>query len=277
MTGRIFAIPAALMLAAALGGCGGNDDGDREPASAPQRTPSRVATTPSGATAAASVTPTPAPVRTATPAATATPSPTATPAVLTFDRADGGSGSKTADSSGPLGVVYARASFQQNAAANRLQATALVNIGVNEKPRGTAYIFNPFRVPGSGTIPVSVQISSDVAWRGVLAGNGAAGTRAAVSITMSVLEGSRTIATEVVHTEELRESALTIGGFDDVGSTPVDMDVSLVPGVYELRLTLTCDAASGLIGVVTHCVFGPSDTYDDGSVTWGPRTILFGQ
>jgi hypothetical protein len=97
-----------------------------------------------------------------------------------------------------------------------------------------------------------------------------------VRITLSVLDADdRVIATEEVHALEQRESVLTVGGFGDISRTDVDMQVALVPGVYELRLTLTCEAGSGLIGVATHCVYGPSDTYDDGFVAWEPRTILF--
>ena len=110
----------------------------------------------------------------------------------------------------------------------------------------------------------------------MLAGNGAAGTGAAVTITMSVLENGRVIATEPVHSMEQRESALTVGGFDDISRGDVDMQVAVVPGrVYELRLTATCDAFSGLIGVATHCVYGPSDLYEAGYIEWETRTILF--
>jgi hypothetical protein len=97
-----------------------------------------------------------------------------------------------------------------------------------------------------------------------------------VRITLSVLDADdRVIATEEVHALEQRESVLTVGGFGDISRTDVDMQVALVPGVYELRLTLTCEAGSGLIGAATHCIYGPSDTYDDGFVAWEPRTILF--
>ncbi|MEX2225924.1 MAG: hypothetical protein WEB52_05675 [Dehalococcoidia bacterium] len=110
----------------------------------------------------------------------------------------------------------------------------------------------------------------------MLAGNGAAGTGAAITITMSVLENGRVIATEPVYSMEQRESALTVGGFDDIGRNDVNMQVAVVPGrVYDLRLMATCDAFSGVFGVVTHCIFGPSDVYDDGYVEWGIRSILF--
>ena len=132
-------------------------------------------------------------------------------------------------------------------------------------------------MPGEGTTPITAQISTGVNWQGVLAGNGAGGTRAAVSIELSVIDDAdRVVATEPVHSVEHREAALTLGGFDDIGRTDIDMQVALLPGrVYELRLTVTCEAGSGFIGAATHCIFGPSDTYDDGFVAWEPRTILF--
>jgi hypothetical protein len=134
---------------------------------------------------------------------------------------------------------------------------------------------NNFRVPGEGSA-VTAQVSSDVSWKGVIAGNGAGGTGAAVTITLAVLEGERTVGSTVVHTREQREGALTLGGADDIGSDTANFQVVLVPGrVYTLRLTLTCEAFSGLIGAATHCVFGPSDLYDAGYVAWGTRSILF--
>ncbi len=32
-------------------------------------------------------------------------------------------------------------------------------------------------------------------------------------------------------------------------------------------------AATGLVSASTHCVFGPSDLYSDGSVHWGGFTV----
>jgi hypothetical protein len=134
---------------------------------------------------------------------------------------------------------------------------------------------NNFRAPGEGS-SVTAQVSSDVSWQGVLAGNGVAGTGASVTIRLSVTDGASTIASTVVHTMELRESALSAGGADDIGSDSASLTAILVPGrLYQLQLTVTCEATSGLIGAATHCIFGPSDTYDDGYVTWDRRTILF--
>jgi hypothetical protein len=52
--------------------------------------------------------------------------------------------------------------------------------------------------------------------------------------------------------------------------------LTVIPGhVYELRLTATCRAFSGLLGVATHYAFGPTDLYEPGYVEWETRSILF--
>jgi hypothetical protein len=269
---------AALILLAAAAApfaamaCGGDNDDAAQPTATVQQggadgggQPTRPADTS-----------TPGPSDTPEPTATSTPEPSPTPAELTFTVADGADGSNTPRSSGPLGIVYAEAGFGHDASANRIEAFALVNVGINEHPTGSAWIWNDFRAPGEGSAAIGAQISTDVIWKGVLAGNGAGGTSAAVTITLSVVEDGRTIVSEVVHTLEHRESVLTGGGFDDIGSAPADLQVSLVPGrLYQLRLTLTCASSSGLIGAATHCQFSDNDLYDDGYVDWGPRSILF--
>lgn len=219
---------------------------------------------------------TPAPSETPEPTATTTPVPTPTAAVLTFNMPDSGNGTKTAGSYGPFGIVYADSVYGVVPGQNRVHATAFVSVGINERPSASAWLSNLFRVPGDGNTPVNVQVSTGVNWQGILAGNGAGGTRAAVTITLSVLDADgRVVASEEVHALEHRESTLTLGGFGDIDRADVDLQVALLPGVHELRLTLTCEAGSGLIGVATHCIYGQSDTYDDGFVAWEPRTILF--
>jgi hypothetical protein len=177
---------------------------------------------------------------------------------------------------GPFGIRYADATAGWNPSENRIQVGAVVNVGINEHPSGSGWLINQFVVPGDGVTPITANISTTVSWKGVLAGNGAAGTGAAITIELAVLDAGRVIATEPVHSNELRASSLTVGGFGDIGAATVDMQVAVVPGrLYELRLTATCQAFSGLIGVATHCVFGAGDTYEDGYIDWGPRTILF--
>ena len=258
-------------------GCGSNDEGG-EGTATPGDASTAVADRSPGAGATRETGPEVTPATGDTPEAGATAVATATPAVkeLTFDRPDSGDGTKTDGSYGPLGIVYADSSAGVVLQQNRAQATAFVNVGINERPSASAWLVNLFRAPGEGAEPITAQISTGVNWQGILAGNGAGGTRAAVTISLSVLDGDRVVATEQVHALEHREAVLTIGGFDDIDRADVDMEVALVPGrVYQLRLTVTCDASSGIIGAATHCIYGPSDAYDDGFVAWEPRTILF--
>jgi hypothetical protein len=262
-------------------GCG-SGDGDGDSNAGEVQSPGVVSTAGGGdpsdggaSTATEEAGPSVTPELSATEEPTVAPA-TATPAELTFTTPQSGNGTKTAGSFGPFGIVYADSTFGVVLAQNRAQATAYVNVGINERPSASAWLVNLFRVPGEGTTPITVQISTGVNWQGILAGNGAGGTRAAVNISLSVLDGSRVVATEEVHSIEHRESVLTLGGFDDIDRADVDMQLALIPGrLYELRLTLTCEASSGFIGAATHCIYGPSDTYDAGFVAWEPRTILF--
>jgi hypothetical protein len=274
----LFLVTVAVAIAVMAVGCGSGDGDDGTPTSGTSRTveaggsPDGGAGTPPEAPSATPIGPS------ETPEPTSTTEPTATPTVaeVTFDRPDASGGTKTDASMGPLGIVYADSAYGALVGQNRAQASAWVNVGINERPSASAWLSNNFRVPGDGTTPVSVQISTGANWQGVLAGNGAGGTFAAVTITLSVLNGSTVVASEEVHSLEQREAALTVGGFGDIDRADVDMQVALAPGVYELRLTVTCNAGSGLLGAATHCIYGPSEVYDDGFVAWETRTILFG-
>ncbi len=304
LSGLIFSIAAALIAVSAAGCGGGSENAAGGTPTAGARTTVRgtptagartadTGTSPGsepsvppaesgpGATPAPSDTPsptsTPAPSNTPEPTETSTPTATPTISQLTFGYSHFGAGTKTDGSFGPFGIVYADSAYAVLVDQNRVQASAFVSVGINERPSASAWLVNQFSVPGEGTTPITAQISTGVNWQGVLAGNGAGGTRAAVRITLSLLdEDDRVLASEEVHVLEHRESVLTLGGFDDIDRADVDMEVALVPGrLYELRLTLTCEASSGFIGVATHCIYGPSETYDDGFVEWGPRTIQF--
>ncbi|MBI5289548.1 MAG: hypothetical protein HY873_11315 [Chloroflexi bacterium] len=284
----------ALLFVVVAGACGSGDD-DAQPtstsrpagtaasrspgstAAAGTRTPGETATPESTAPPAGS--PSATHTATFTPTPTPSPSPTAspTPAALTFEQPDGWDGTMSPPSTGPFGAVYAQSNIGYYIATpNRLHVWAAVNVGVNERPAATAWLYNRFTAPGEGAAPVTARISTGANWKGVLAGNGAAGTRAGVTITLSVLEDGKVLATKPVHALEQRESVLTVGGFRDAGRKDVEMEVSLLPGhEYELRLTATCEAVSGAIGVATSCVYGAKATLTDGYVDWGLRTIVF--
>ena len=270
---------AALVIAILAIGCGSGDGDDETPTAGAAQT--IEAGTPAGGggrqeTQPAGPSATPAPSETPAPTETTAPSATPTVSSVTFTMPDSSSGTKTAGSYGPLGIVYADSNFGAVVAQNRIHASAWVNVGINERPSASAWLSNNFRVPGDGTTPVTAQISTGVNWQGILAGNGAGGTFAGVTITLSVVDQTgQVVASEEVHALEQRESALTVGGFGDINRTDADMQVALPPGVYELRLTVTCEAGSGLIGAATHCIYGPAEVYDDGFVAWEPRTILF--
>ena len=149
-------------------------------------------------------------------------------------------------------------------------------VGSNEHPTATGWLERSFTVPSGLGASVEAQVSGDVDWTGVLAGNGIAGAGAGIDIVLKLMEGSRVVAQTTVHSNEKRETALSIGGFKDSGSGSPSLSASLLPGrSYILRLEAFCEATSGVVSASTHCVFGTSDLYDDGYVHWGGFTVLF--
>lgn len=260
---------SAILLAVLAIACGGSNDDETDPTpgNADGSAPSTAAQERPGSTTAPAATPTTAPP---------TVGPAPTPAEIVFSRAQGGNGTSSGRSTGLLGIVFADSGWNALPNNNRAQAFAFVTAGISEAPAASGWISNDFTAPETGGDSVTAQISADVRWQGVLAGNGLGGTLAAVNITLAVIEDGRAIASHVVHSNEIRESGLTLGGFDDVGSTGADFTANLVPGRrYHIQLRVDCEARSGFIAGITHCIFGPSDTYDEGFVEWTSLSILF--
>ena len=197
---------------------------------------------------------------------------------LNFDSPDSWDGTMTPPSKGPFEVVYAQSNIAYYLARpNRVEGWAVVNVGVNERPAASGWLYNTFTAPGAGATPITAQISTAANWKGVLSGNGAAGTRAGVTITLSVLEGGKVLATKPVRSLERSASALTAGGFEDEGRKEVEMEVSLLPGhEYELRLTARCEAVSGILPASASCVYGAREAGDKAFVEWEFRRISFG-
>ena len=97
-----------------------------------------------------------------------------------------------------------------------------------------------------------------------------------MTITLSVLEGGKVLATKPMRSLERSASALTAGGFDDEGRKEVELEVSLLTGhEYELRLTAKCEAASGLLPATASCVYGAREVGDKAFVEWEFRRITF--
>ena len=92
---------------------------------------------------------------------------------------------------------------------------------------------------------------------------------------LKLLDGNRVITQTTVHSREVRESALSVGGLTDNGSASPSLSATVVGGrAYTLRLEASCQATSGLLSATTHCIFGPSDIYADGYVHWGGFAVL---
>lgn len=225
-------------------------------------------------------TPTPTPAETQTPTITptATPTRTSTPAPVEIDMnlPSSGDGRVSGRNTGFLGIILADADYSYNTGNGRLQVSAWIpTAGSLEEPSATGWLDRPFTVPSSLGSNVEAQVSGEVDWSGVLAGNGAAGAGADVTIVIKLLEGSRVIAQTEVHSKEVRESALSVGGLTDAGRASPSLSGNVIGGRgYVLRLQATCNATSGLISTTTHCVFGQSDFYADGFVHWGGFTVL---
>ncbi|TAK57387.1 MAG: hypothetical protein EPO22_12355 [Dehalococcoidia bacterium] len=160
----------------------------------------------------------------------------------------------------------------------QVQVGTNINVGINETPYATGWVQNYFVAPDLGGATTRAHVSAAVNWKGVFAGNGVLGTKAAVDITLKVIDevSGSTLATREVHSKEIQESALTIGGFDDVGDATADFNADLVPGKqYMIRMEASCEARSGVLAASTWCVFGKSDAFDEGYVRWSELSITF--
>jgi hypothetical protein len=243
----------------------------------PVSTPVSPMTTPSSSSTPS---PTAPPAPTNTPSASATPMPTTpaptrtlppSPLLVPLPSASSGSGNASGRHTGVLGLVLAAAEHGLNTGNGRIQISAAIpTIGSLEHPVATAWLDRPFFVPPNLGSSVDAQVSGKVDWRGVLAGNGVAGAGAEVNIVLKLLDGTRVVAQTVVHTKEVREGALSVGGLADNGAASPTLSARVVGGrSYVLRLEASCEATSGLLGAVAHCIFGPSSTYGNGFVHWG--------
>jgi hypothetical protein len=265
----------AALLAAACGGSSSTATSVDPAASAVSSATSESTSTPKP--------PTDTPVRptqTPTPTATSTPTPTATPtpAVLTFSVADSGDGKASGKHKGLFGVVFSDGEFGYDLGRRQVQVSSSINVGISETPYANGWVENYFGAPDLGGGTTRAHVAGAVSWKGVLAGNGIAGTKAAVDITLKVIDDAsgRTVATKDVHSKEIQESALTLGGFDDVGDATADFNADLVPGkLYTIRLEANCEARSGLLAASTFCIFGKSDAFDQGYVRWSDLSITF--
>jgi hypothetical protein len=240
---------------------------ESSPSSAASPTPT------STPTASPTTAPTTAPTVAPTPVRTATPTPAPTP--MAFTTAQGGGATTSGKHTGLFGLVLADATAAYNAGSRRMTVTAAIpTIGSMEKPSGRAWLYNDFRAPTGGN--VSAQIAGSIRWQGVLAGNGAAGAGSAIKVEVKVLDGSTLVASQTVHSREVRESAMTVGGVDDVDDENFSFNANLQAGrLYRLQVETTCNAYTGLLGTVTHCVFGSSDVYKDGFVEWTALSVRF--
>jgi len=198
--------------------------------------------------------------------------------VQTFKVADSGDGKASGKHKGLLGIVYSDGEYGYDLGRRQVQVSAGINVGVSETPYATGWVENYFGAPDLGGGTTRAHVAAAVSWKGVLAGNGIAGTKAAIDITLKVIDDAtgRAVATKDVHSKEIQESALTVGGFDDIGDATADFNADLVPGkLYTVRLEANCEARSGLLAASTFCIFGKSDTFDEGYVRWSALSITF--
>jgi hypothetical protein len=210
--------------------------------------------------------------RVPTPTVTATPqaTPAPTPVTISMPKPSSGDSSVSGEHKGLLGIVFAAAISRADASSGRIHVSAVIpTAGSGEHPTATGRLDRPFTVPAALGTRVQVQASGSVAWSGTLAGNGVAGAGADIEVVLKLMDGSRVVTQAAVHSKEVRESAMSVGGLRDTGSGTPTLSAA-VPGGrgYTLRLEAQCSATSGAISASTHCVFGPSDVYPDGYVEW---------
>ena len=161
------------------------------------------------------------------------PPPRPLPLCRSSPAASDGGGNASGKHTGLFGTVtWSDGGFTYDVSKRQVQVFANINVGINETPYATGWVQNYFVAPALGAATTRGHVSAAVNWKGVFAGNGIAGTKAAVDITLKVIDqdSGSTLATKEVHSKEIQESALTLGGFDDVGNATVDFNADLVPG-----------------------------------------------
>ncbi len=155
-----------------------------------------------------------------------------------------------------------------------MYAEANINAGVHERPISRSTVHNSWSSTAG-----DYRISADVNWSGQLGGQGVVGAGASVAFVLEVRDFSgRLLASQMLHEREIRESGLTVGGVSDVGSTSATVDFTLPPntgGPFQIRFVLTCEATSGVVGLLAFCLFGndptvgpPGGTGDLGHAEW---------
>jgi len=149
-------------------------------------------------------------------------------------------------------------------ATGRVEAGAGLTVSaVNLDVSAFSTMFMDFYVtsgPGSGTV-LDATVSADVDWNGILFGAGALGAGASVKVEMLLVDDETGVVSgrsEIVN--QLQDSAglkgLDIGGTRFSGSRTVSFAGKVVRGHdHSIRLTVTCEAAAGLVGLEVGCFY----------------------
>lgn len=144
----------------------------------------------------------------------------------------------------------------------RAESGAMLTVSAgNSDVSAYSTVFSDFYVYGTVETVLDASVSADVAWNGVLFGAGLLGAGANVEITMSLVDettgtvkGITTVVTKAQDSTGLK--GIDVGGTRFNGSKSINFPATVVRGHdHSIRLTVTCNAESGLIGLDVGCIF----------------------
>jgi len=144
----------------------------------------------------------------------------------------------------------------------RVEAAAILSVAaINNDVTSFATLLTNFTVTAGNETVLDATVSANVDWDGVLFGAGILGAGASVKIEMFLVdETAGVIKGQTVVMSKSQDSTglkgIDVGGTRVTGSREVSFTGSVVRGHdHSIKLKLTCQAESGLVGLDVGCIF----------------------
>ncbi len=190
------------------------------------------------------------------------------------------------DTSAPIQqtLVNANAAVQLTTpnGGQRAEAWTALGVGVlNNTVDSYAQLQYDFEMSGMDPTPLDATVSMAVEWRGIFYGAGVLGTEASVNIVADLVNGSGQVTGSALVTNEKLASTsikgISVGGNPITGSKTVTFKAVVIRGqAHSIRLRVTCESKTGLVGADVGCDFAgslaqspiPDAVMQDRHVTW---------
>ena len=179
------------------------------------------------------------------------PPPTPQPKVVTLTKIDGG-GQKGGAKTNLSGYFWGY--DVPSGKGGRVLAETVLGVGINEHARITSFVYNDVALE-----PGKYKLEADVAWRGYLYGVGVAGTGSKSTLVMRVTDAAgKVLVAQTINSDEIRETALSLGGKRDDGSVTkiYDFTVPANQSAVRIQLELTCETWGGFFSAEAGCLYG---------------------